>query len=135
MCHQTVSLAARTIEAAGIPTVVMGCAKDIVEWVGVPRFLFSDFPLGNPCGRPKDVPSQLATLELAVRLLDSAAAPRTTVQNPIRWSDDARWKLDYSNVDQLSAEEIARRRAEFDKGKEIAKQRLAEDRGKQSAAE
>ena len=38
----------------GIATVVMGCAKDIVEYVGVPRLLFSDFPLGNPAGRPKD---------------------------------------------------------------------------------
>ena len=31
MCHQTVSLIARFLEENGIPTVVMGCAKDIVE--------------------------------------------------------------------------------------------------------
>ena len=124
------SLAARTLEAAGIPTVVMGCAKDIVEWVGVPRFLFSDFPLGNPCGKPKDEASQRATLELALKLIAAAPGPRTTVQNPIRWSPDARWKLDFYNIDQLSPEEIARRRAEFDRGKEIAKQRLAEDTGR-----
>lgn len=135
MCHQTVSLAARTLEAAGIPTVVMGCAKDIVEWVGVPRFLFSDFPLGNPAGKPKDKASQKATMELALRLLAGAPAPRTTVQNPIRWNADGLWKLDFSNVDQLSAEEIARRRAEFDRGKEVAKQRLAEDMKKKGAAE
>ena len=35
----------------------------------------------------------------------------------------------------MSPEEIARRRAEFDKGKEIAKQRLAEDMKKKGAAE
>jgi D-proline reductase (dithiol) PrdB len=130
VCHQTVSLAARTLEAAGIPTLVMGCAKDIVEHVGVPRFLFSDFPLGNPAGKPKDRASQRTTLALALRVLESAPAPRTTVQNPIRWSEDASWKLDFSNIDQLSPEEIARRRAEFDRGKEIAKARLAEDRAK-----
>ena len=135
MCHQTVSLAARTLEAAGIPTVVMGCAKDIVEHVGVPRFLFSDFPLGNPAGKPKDKASQTATLELALKLLVSAPGPRTTVQNPIRWNDDGKWKLDFSNVDQLTPEEIAARRAEFDKGKEIAKQRLAEDMKRKGAAE
>ena len=129
------SLAARTLEAAGIPTLVMGCAKDIVEWVGVPRFLFSDFPLGNPAGKPRDKASQSATLELALAVLESAPGPRTTVQNPIRWNADGRWKLDFSNVDQLSTEEIARRRAEFDRGKEIAKARLAEDRVKKSAAE
>ena len=54
MCHQTVSLIARYLEENGIPTVVMGCAKDIVEHCGVPRFLFSDFPLGNAAGKPKD---------------------------------------------------------------------------------
>src|SRR5580700_8354799 len=42
VCHQSSSLAARHIEAAGIPTVVTGCAKDIVEHAGVARFLFSD---------------------------------------------------------------------------------------------
>ena len=113
----------------------MGCGKDIVEHVGVPRFLFSDFPLGNPAGKPKDKASQRATMECALRVLESAPGPRTTVQNPIRWSADPSWKLDYSNIDQLSKEEIAHRRAEFDRGKEIAKARLMEDREKKSAAE
>ena len=99
----------------------MGCAKDIVEWVGVPRLLFSDFPLGNAAGRPNDKASQAATLELALRVLETAPGPRTTVQSPQRWSADASWKLDYSNIARLSPEEIARRRAEFDKGKEVAK--------------
>jgi hypothetical protein len=36
-----VSLVARHLEADGLPTVIMGCAKDIVEHCGVPRFLFS----------------------------------------------------------------------------------------------
>ena len=123
MCHQTVSLTARAIEAAGIPTVIMGCAKDIVEYVGAPRFLFSDFPLGNPAGRPHDVESQYATLRAALTLLERASGPMTTMQNQLRWSDDPSWKDDISNVEKMSPEEIARRRAEFDKGKEIAKQK------------
>jgi hypothetical protein len=121
VCHQTVSLTARAIEAAGVPTVIMGCAKDIVEYAGVPRFLFSDFPLGNAAGRPHDAESQHATLKMALELLESAAGPMTTRQNPARWSDDHSWKEDISNVDKLSEEEIAKRRAEFDRGKEIAK--------------
>ena len=99
----------------------MGCARDIVEHAGVPRFLFSDFPLGNPAGRPNDRQSQDFTLDLALRVLESAPAPRTTVQSPLRWSDDAAWKLDFSNIALLSAQEISRRRAEFDRQKEIAK--------------
>ena len=115
------SLAARHLEANGIPTIVMGCAEDIVEYVGVPRFLFSDFPLGNPAGRPNDPQSQAFTLELALRVLETAPAPRTTVQSPLRWNANPDWKLDYSNIARLSPEEIARRRGEFDRQKEIAK--------------
>ncbi|MEO8248279.1 MAG: hypothetical protein ABI589_02820, partial [Burkholderiales bacterium] len=114
---QTLSLIARLLEASGIATVVMGCAKDIVERAGVPRFLFSDFPLGNAAGRPGDPDSQAFTLELALKLLESAPAPRTTVQSPLRWSDRADWKLDYCNIERLSPEEISRRRAQFDTGK------------------
>jgi hypothetical protein len=89
--------------------------------VGVPRFAFSDFPLGNAAGKPHEVASQAATLELALALLEAAPAPRTTVQSPQVWSPDPDWKLDYSNIARLSPEEIARRRAEFDKGKAVAK--------------
>jgi hypothetical protein len=86
-----------------------------------PRFLFSDFPLGNAAGRPHDRASQAFTLDLALRLLAGAPAPRTTVQSPLRWSDSPEWKLDYSNIDRLSADEISRRRAEFDRQKTIAR--------------
>ena len=120
------SLAARHLEANGIPTVVMGCAKDIVEYVGVPRFLFSDFPLGNPAGRPRDPESQAFTLELALKVLEAAPGPRTTVQSPLRWSASPDWKLDFSNIERMSPEEIARRRREFDANKAIAKGKRAE---------
>ena len=116
------SLAARHLEQSGIATVVMGCAKDIVEHCGVPRFLFSDFPLGNAAGRPRDPRSQSFTLELALRLLEAAPAPRTTVQSPLRWSEDSSWKLDYSNIERLSPDEIRRRRQEFDRQKAIARE-------------
>jgi len=135
VCHQSISLTARHLEAAGIPTVIMGCAKDIVEHVGVPRFLFSDFPLGNPAGRPDDVESQARTLEMALEVLESATGPRTTRQSPIRWSDNPDWKLDYSNVERIAPEELERRRQEFLQQKEIARKRRVEDGLKINAAE
>jgi glycine/betaine/sarcosine/D-proline reductase family selenoprotein B len=121
VCHQTTALVARHLEANGISTVVMGCAKDIVEHAGAPRFLFSDFPLGNSAGKPHDAMSQALTLELALKVLESAPAARTTVQSPLRWCDDASWKLDYNNVSKMPPEELARRRREFDAQKEAAK--------------
>ena len=121
VCHQSVSLAARTLEANGIATVIMGCAKDIVEQVGVPRLLFSHFPLGNAAGLPHDPQSQLKTAQLALTLLVDASAPRTTLINPIPWPGPCGWEKDYCNAQLLSKEEIARRKAEFDRGKDEAK--------------
>lgn len=120
VCHQTMSLMARHLEAAGIPTVVMGAAKDIVEHCGVPRFLFSDVPLGNAAAMPNDPASRDATLGLALAVLESAVAPRTTVQNPLRWPGPPQWHLEFMNVSQLSAEEVARRRADNDRIKAVA---------------
>ena len=111
---------ARALEASGIPTVVMGAAKDIVEHCGVPRFIFSDFPLGNAAGRPYDTSSQDATLALTLRVLESAPGPRTSVQNPLRWSDDASWHIDYLNLSALSPREIAQIRAKNDLVKQEA---------------
>jgi D-proline reductase (dithiol) PrdB len=87
-----VSLVARHLEANGIPTVVFGTAKDIVEHCGVARFVFTDFPLGNSCGRSFDPEHQHEVIELGLQLLEHATAPRTTVQSPAVWSEDDRWK-------------------------------------------
>lgn len=97
------SLVSRHLEANGIPTVVIGSAKDIVEECGVARFVFSDFPLGNPCGRPDDVAMQRAIVAIALDVLESARHPRTAVITPFRWSEDARWKENYARVDPAQA--------------------------------
>jgi len=128
ICHQSASLAARMLEENQISTIVMGCAKDIVEYVGVPRFLFSDFPLGNATGRPGDRESQAFTLDLALTVLESAPTARTTVQSPLVWSSNADWKLDYCNIERLSPQEIKQRRADFDKQKNVARA-IREEKG------
>jgi len=109
-----VSLVSRHLEANGIPTVVIGSARDIVEECGVARFIFNDFPLGNPVGKPWDAAMQAATLGHALDLLETARLPRTTVQTPYRWSDDDAWRTVYARVDDsnraaLKAEGEARR--------------------------
>ena len=97
MCHQTVSLVARRLEESGIVTVVVGSARDIVEEAGVARFVFVDFPLGNPCGKPGDREMQRAIVTLALDLAATAIAPRTTVQAPFRWGSDD-WRDAYMAV-------------------------------------
>ena len=106
ICHQSLSLAARELERAGIASVVMGCARDVVEHCGVPRFLFSDFPLGNGAGKPHDRASQRQTVEMALQLLAQAQQPRTTWTSPQVWSEDPSWKLDYANPERMTPEEL-----------------------------
>ncbi len=122
ICHQSQSLLARYLEAEGIPTLVMGAAKDIVEYCGVPRFLFSDFPLGNAAARPNDPDSQSLNFELALRLLESAPAPRTTLQSPLIWAADPSWKSDYSNLEKLSKQEVERLRDEAEQARITARE-------------
>lgn len=98
----------------------MGCAKDIVEQAGVPRYLWSDFPLGNSAGKPRDPDSQRETLDLALGLFESATGPRTTLASPQRWSENDDWKVDFMNVDAMPAEKIERLKAEFAEQKRIA---------------
>ncbi len=110
MCHQTVSLVAAFLEEAGIPTVIIGSARDIVEEHGVSRFLFTDFPLGNPCGKPWDEIMQRSIVGSAVDLFHGSMAPRTTVQAPFEWGDDG-WREGFMKIDDAdSLAEAGRRR-------------------------
>jgi D-proline reductase (dithiol) PrdB len=94
-----VSLVARHLEANGIPTIIIGSALDIVEHCGVPRFVFSDFPLGNPCGHPWDKDMQTATVQLALQVLETATGPLTTVRSPFEWkAEDPEWRERYNRI-------------------------------------
>ena len=93
------SLVARHLETNGIATVILGSARDVVEHCGVARFVFTDFPLGNPCGKPYNVTMQRSIVGFALDLLESARAPRTTVQTPFVWSDDHSWRDDYMRIE------------------------------------
>jgi hypothetical protein len=103
-----VSLVSRHLEANGIPAVVIGSARDIVEECGVARFVFNDFPLGNPFGRPYDAAMQRATVAIALDLLETARLPRTTVQTAFRWSEDESWREVYARVDPERIEALRR---------------------------
>lgn len=117
VCHQSVALVANHLEAADIPTVVLGCARDIIEHVGVPRLLFNDLPLGNAAGPPGDLVAQDAIINLALTLLEQAEGPSTTWQSDVSWPGAQEWKRDYSNPALLSEEQLTARREEFERVK------------------
>ena len=102
------SLVARHLEEAGIATVIIGSAQDIVETAGVPRFVFVDYPLGNPMGRPDNTEEQRDTTEAALELLTSAVAPRMTRRLDLDWGTDE-WRAVYMHVGDDNRDELAER--------------------------
>ncbi len=86
------SLISRYLEEHGVPTVVIGTARDIVENCGVARFLFVDFPLGSPCGEPGAIGQQRQVFQMALDLLADAKGPRTTEEAGMVWSKGEEWK-------------------------------------------
>jgi D-proline reductase (dithiol) PrdB len=126
VCHQTVSLVARHLEANGVPTVIVGSALDVVEHCGVPRFYFTDFPLGNPCGHPWRPEMQRDIVRQALGLFETAKAPRTTVKAPLTWHEDgAVWRARYGRVDPADRERLLKlgdeRRLRQAKAKKVAR--------------
>jgi hypothetical protein len=117
-----VSLVARHLEENKISTVVVGSARDIVEECGVARFLFTDFPLGNPFGKPWDKMMQRSIMNMALELLQFAWQPRTTVQAPFIWSEDETWRKAFMHVSEEQRDAYKKageaRRAEQKKVKE-----------------
>ena len=67
--------AARDLETAGIATVVIGSALDIVTWCNVPRYLHNDLPLGNPLGAPYDRTAQRKSIETAFQMISQMREP------------------------------------------------------------
>ncbi len=69
MCHQSVGLIARQIEAEGITTVSLSLLREITEKVRPPRALFVPYPLGYPLGAPLDTALHIRILRAAFALL------------------------------------------------------------------
>lgn len=101
-----------------MPTVIVGSARDIVLHCGVARFLFVDFPLGNPCGKPWDAVMQRRIAAEALSLFESATGPMTTVRSPERWGDDD-WRDRYMQVNDANRAALARQ------GEALRRQRAA----------
>ncbi len=85
------SLVARYLEEQGIPTVVFSNARDITLSACVPRSVFTNFPLGNPCGRPLDRDNQREILMAGLSLLETATRGGTVLDTTHVWSESRDW--------------------------------------------
>lgn len=104
-----------------MPTVIIGSALDIVEHCGVPRFLFVDFPLGNPCGKPWDRAMQQRIVRQGLGLFESVRAPQTTVRSRETWGAHD-WRTRYMEVNDQNRAELAR------KGDALRRRRASRER-------
>jgi D-proline reductase (dithiol) PrdB len=77
LCHQSMSLIARALEEAGIPTMTLAVAKDVVTSVRPPRAAFYDGELGAVVGPPNWPEHQRRVLDEALRLIEPMDQPGT----------------------------------------------------------
>jgi hypothetical protein len=87
-----VGLIARHVEAAGIPTLCMGSAIDILKAANPPRAAFLDFPLGHTTGKPHEPELQREILVQAIDSFNTMTEPGSIKTLPFRWSEADEWK-------------------------------------------
>lgn len=75
LCHQSIALAARGLELEGIPTMMIGVDKAVVELVRPPRCGYYRGELGSVAGLPNFPEHQRRILDEALRLLEPMDQP------------------------------------------------------------
>lgn len=70
LCHQSVSLVARGLEQAGVPTMTLAVEKEIVESVRPPRAALYQGKCGSTAGQPNWPEHQRRILDEALRLIE-----------------------------------------------------------------
>jgi D-proline reductase (dithiol) PrdB len=75
LCHQSVALVARALEAAGIPTMMLGVEKYVLERVRPPRAGFYKGEFGRIVGPPGWSEYQRRVLDEALRWLEPIDQP------------------------------------------------------------
>lgn len=80
-------LAAREIEAAGIPTVCLSMIPALTAATGAPRVAAIEYPLSRPMGMVGDAAGQGAVLRAALEVLANAKEYGTVIDLPFQWPE------------------------------------------------
>ena len=75
LCHQSISLIARALETAGIPTMTLAVDKEVVDNVRPPRAALYEGKLGSVAGLPNWPEHQRRVLDEALRLIEPMDQP------------------------------------------------------------
>jgi hypothetical protein len=99
-----VSVLARFIEEAGIPTVIVTMMPAVAERWRAPRVVGVEFPFGHAFGMPNDAAMQRSVAEHALQALSEATGPEYRLDVPIEWPIDT--KTAYRDWQPLEASPI-----------------------------
>jgi D-proline reductase (dithiol) PrdB len=75
LCHQTVGIAARALEMADIPSMVIGVDAGVIESVKPPRAVYYEGKMGSIAGQPNWPEHQRRVLDETLRLLEPLEQP------------------------------------------------------------
>ena len=75
LCHQSVSLIARALEGAGIPTMTLAVDRDVVEKARPPRAAYYRGQIGSVAGKPNWPEHQRRVLDEALRWIEPMDQP------------------------------------------------------------
>ena len=75
LCHQTMSITARAIASAGIPTMMLAVDREVVEQARPPRAAWYPGELGCVVGKPNWPEYQRRVLDEALRLVEPIDQP------------------------------------------------------------
>lgn len=84
--HQTAALVARAVELAGVPTIVLGTDRGLLEASGTPRAVVVKHPATAPLGNPGNAGKHQHLLR---EVFDAAwvfEAPGLTAELPFAWN-------------------------------------------------
>ncbi len=76
---------ARTLEAAGLATILVSMMPYWSEKVGTPRTLAVEFPFGQTLGQANDAAQQMRVIEEALGVLETAVSPATLIHSAEVW--------------------------------------------------
>jgi hypothetical protein len=77
LCHQTLSLIARTVESSGIPTMTISVERDLSDRVKAPRSAYYKGDIGSVSGKPNWREYQLRVLDESIRWIETFDQPGT----------------------------------------------------------
>lgn len=75
LCHQTLGIVARAIEAKGIPTMLISVDRTVTDKVRAPRTAYYDGEFGAVAGKPNWKQYQLRVLDESIRWIETLDQP------------------------------------------------------------